>query len=155
GFSGRRRPTTAGAGRWARTGKSMRVLLVEDDAPIAQAIRQGLSEARFVVDLAGRLRDAQRLARLNAYDLVALDLGLPDGHGLELLRELRAAAAAIPVLILTARSSVEQRVFGLDSGADDYLQKPFAFAELVARARALVRRPSGAVPPVLRAGDVV
>lgn len=133
----------------------MRVLLVEDDQALSKALRTGLSDAGFAVDAVGCLTDGRRLLRVNPYDLVVLDLGLPDGDGLALVREIRAAKELTPVLILTARGSVEERVLGLDAGADDYLQKPFAFPELVARGRALMRRTPNAALSVLQTGEIV
>ncbi len=116
-------------------------------------IRRGLSEAGFAVDVASDGDAGLELALSHAYDAVVLDLGLPGRDGLELLRVLRARGRATPVLILTAREAVEERVRGLDAGADDYLAKPFAFAELLARLRALLRRGT-ARASVLQVGDL-
>jgi len=132
----------------------MKLLVVEDDAALARALRSGLVEAGFAVDVAHWLQDADSLRRVNQYDLIVLDLGLPDGDGRGFLTRLRDAGTAIPVLLLTARGTLSDRVEGLNAGADDYLQKPFAFPELVARIRALLRRPTGAFPPVIRAGNI-
>ncbi|MBX3027964.1 response regulator transcription factor [bacterium] len=118
----------------------MRLLVVEDEAALARHLRRGLEEAAWTVDVCERVEDAWRLLLLNAYDLVVLDLGLPDQDGTELLRRLRAAGRSTPVLILTARGGVEDRIAGLNAGADDYLGKPFAFGELLARLNALLRR---------------
>jgi DNA-binding response OmpR family regulator len=132
----------------------MRLLVVEDEARICELIGESLKRAGFVVDAVGSLGDAE-LALLGApYDVVVLDLGLPDGDGLTLLENLRRAPDRPPVLVLTARDSVEDRVAGLDAGADDYLIKPFAMVELVARVKALLRRPGGALGVRLEAGNV-
>lgn len=132
----------------------MRLLLVEDDAALGSGLRSGLADSGFAVDLASRLADADGLRRVNAYDLIVLDLGLPDGDGGAYLARLRARGVATPVLILTARGTLADRVDGLNGGADDYLQKPFAFPELVARIHALLRRGTTTIPPVLRVGDL-
>ncbi len=132
----------------------MRLLVVEDDPGLARALRQGLAGRAFAVDVAGTVAAAAALVAEHAYDCVVLDLGLPDEDGIALLRRLRARGAPVPVLVLTARGGVAERVAGLDAGADDYLAKPFAFPELVARIHALLRRGSGLAPPVLRIGDL-
>jgi DNA-binding response OmpR family regulator len=132
----------------------MKVLVVEDDAALARGLRSGLLQAGFVVDIAPTLQDVDTLRRVNQYDLVVLDLGLPDGDGRSFLAKLRDSGTPIPVILLTARGTVTDRVEGLNAGADDYLQKPFAFPELVARIRALLRRPPNALPPVIRAGNL-
>ncbi len=132
----------------------MRLLLVEDDDSLAKALRRGLVAKGFAVDHADSVEFAAVLVGENPYDLVLLDLALPGADGLSLLDTLRARQSAVPVLILTARGSVEDRVKGLDRGADDYLRKPFAFSELVARIRALLRRGDSLAPAVLRVGDV-
>src|SRR5690348_10905007 len=111
----------------------MRVLVVEDDAPLLAALADGFTAASFAVDEARTAEHALELLRLVPYDLMVLDLGLPGIDGLELTRMLRARDVAIPILMLTARATVMDRVAGLDSGADDYLPKPFAFPELMAR----------------------
>ncbi len=136
----------------ASASRPMKILVVEDDAALAGSLRGGLVDAGFAVDVAPQLADADRARRVNAYDLIVLDLGLPDGDGREYLARLRSRGAATPVLILTARSALTDRVNGLNAGADDYLQKPFALQELVARIHALLRRPTDAIPPVLRLG---
>jgi DNA-binding response OmpR family regulator len=119
----------------------MRILLVEDDSRLAAVLRKGLKEQGFGLDVCGDATSGQKLALANDYDAVLLDVMLPGGSGLNLLRELRKRGRGVPVLILTARSSVEERVKGLDLGADDYLPKPFDFQELLARIRAITRRP--------------
>jgi two-component system response regulator QseB len=130
----------------------MRLLLVEDDPMIGDSVRQGLAQDGFAVDW---VRDgkAAELAVLNAvYDLMLLDLGLPRKEGLDVLKALRAKGNAIPVMIVTARDAVADRVKGLDAGADDYLVKPFDLDELSARIRALLRRRSGRSDPVIQVG---
>jgi len=117
-------------------------------------VRRGLVEAGMAVDLAEDGEQALALARSVSYDAIVLDLGLPDRDGLEVLREIRARGCPAPVLVLTARDAVEDRVRGLDGGADDYLGKPFAFAELLARLRVLLRR-GAPQSSVLRVGDLV
>ncbi len=132
----------------------MRLLVVEDEQTLARYLRRGLEEAAWTVDLTDTVEAAWRLVLLNPYDLIVLDLGLPGAGGGELLRRVREAGMSVPVLILTARGSVDDRVAGLDAGADDYLSKPFAFSELVARSRALLRRGREPRAPVLRVGDL-
>lgn len=121
------------------------LLLVEDEARLAESLQRGLTEEGLVVDWAPSAEAAEQRLLCAAHDLIVLDLRLPGKDGLEFLRELRANGNALPVLVLTARGSVEERVSGLEAGADDYLVKPFAFAELLARIKALARRRS--VPP--------
>lgn len=118
----------------------MRVLVVEDDAAIADAVCATLARAGHAVDRLGRGRDAERALRDHPYDLLLLDLGLPDSDGVDLLRSLRQRGDTMPVLVITARDALRERVRTLDLGADDYLVKPFALAELEARIRALQRR---------------
>jgi DNA-binding response OmpR family regulator len=132
----------------------MRLLVLEDDRALAAALGDGLGAQGFAVDVATCAADGRAAMRLAAYDAMVLDLGLPDEDGLEFLRDLRARGDATPVLVLTARGEVSDRVSGLDAGADDYLQKPFAFPELLARVRALLRRSGPVVPPVLRVADL-
>ena len=131
-----------------------RILIVEDEAKLASAVKQGLVEDGFAVELAGTAEEAEPIIARGALDLIVLDLGLPGKSGLDLLREMRAAGNDTPVLILTARGSLDERVSGLDTGGDDYLVKPFAFAELVARIKALARRPRTPASPVLKVGDL-
>ncbi|MEQ1702583.1 MAG: response regulator transcription factor [Ilumatobacteraceae bacterium] len=132
----------------------MRVLLVEDDPSLGGVVQRGLIEDGHAVDLERTLAGARRAAAINPYHLVVLDLGLPDGDGLTLCRELRASGNSTRVLILTARDTTGDKVLGLDAGADDYLAKPFDFAELGARVRALLRRPENARSPLLTAADI-
>jgi two-component system OmpR family response regulator len=132
----------------------MRVLVVEDDLRMAGLIRRGLVKEGLGADVAPNGREALVSAQAHAYDAIVLDVMLPDLDGFETCRRLRAAGVWAPVLMLTARDSVDDRVAGLDSGADDYLVKPFAFAELLARLRALVRRGDSERPTVLEAGSL-
>jgi len=130
----------------------MRLLVVEDDASIRGVLARGLTEEGFAVDQAVDGEEGWFKACDPAYDLIVLDLMLPKKDGLTLLRELRAEGIRTPVLVLTARDAVPDRIRGLDQGADDYLIKPFAFDELLARVRALLRRLQGTFDPVLRSG---
>ncbi len=132
----------------------MRVLVVEDDIPLATILERGLVEDGYAVDLAHRVVDAHHAALSNEYDVVVLDLGLPDGNGLDLCAELRAEGYVVPILMLTARDSLSDKVSGLDSGADDYLTKPFDYPELAARLRALIRRPADSRSPVFEVGEL-
>jgi len=132
----------------------MRLLVIEDDRALAAALRDGLTAQGFAVDVGMRVADARQALSLASYDGMVLDLGLPDEDGLPFLREMRQRNDTMPVLVLTARSDVSDRVAGLNAGADDYVQKPFAFPELIARVRALLRRGAQVVPPVLRVGDL-
>ena len=118
----------------------MRILIIEDDAKVAGAVKAGLSAEGYDVDISRTGEDGYFRATTEHFDALLLDLGLPGRDGLEILTSLRAKGLTIPVLVLTARDAVEDRVLGLDTGADDYLVKPFAFAELLARLRALLRR---------------
>jgi two-component system, OmpR family, response regulator len=132
----------------------MRVLLVEDDVRMAAAIRRVLRAEGIVADVTARGEQGLAMARATEYDVVVLDVMLPDLDGFETCRRMRAAGIWVPVLMLTARHAVEDRVRGLDGGADDYLTKPFSLAELLARLRALVRRGPVERPAVLEAGDL-
>lgn len=132
----------------------MRLLVAEDDPALAQQLRQALQDAGFAVDVAANGIDAEHLGRFEAFDAVVLDLGLPGRDGLSVLQSWRGAGIAVPVLVLTARGSWQEKVLGIDAGADDYLGKPFQMEELVARLRALVRRSSGLASAVLRIGTV-
>ena len=132
----------------------VKVLVVEDEQKVADALREGLEGERYDVAVERTGESAFFRATTETFDLILLDLGLPGRDGLEILRALRQRGVEVPVLVLTARDSLDDRVTGLDSGADDYLVKPFAFAELVARIRALVRRGRGADSPRLQVGDL-
>jgi DNA-binding response OmpR family regulator len=132
----------------------MRLLIIEDERRIADLVAGALQQAGFVADAVGTLADAEAALLTTGYDAAVLDLGLPDGDGLSLLAELRRRPESPPVLVLTARDTVEDRVAGLDAGADDYLIKPFAMAELVARVKALLRRPGGPMGIRLEAGNL-
>jgi len=132
----------------------MRLLLVEDDRMIGESVKAGLRQDAFAVDWVRDAEAADLALAAGPYALVLLDLGLPGRSGLQWLRQLRSRGQALPVLILTARDAVSDRVAGLDSGADDYLVKPFDLAELAARIRALLRRQAGRAAPSLRHGDV-
>ena len=132
----------------------MRILVVEDERKLAGVIRRGLEEQGYAVDLAYDGEEGLELAEVEPYDLVLLDIMLPKLDGLEVCKRLRARRRNMPVLMLTARDAVDDRVAGLDAGADDYLVKPFAFRELLARVRALLRRDGLSKDPVLRVGDL-
>jgi DNA-binding response OmpR family regulator len=132
----------------------MRVLLVEDDAKAARVLGRGLREEGFLVDAAPSAALGGELARLYRYDAILLDWLLPGGDGLSLCRRLRLLGIETPILMLTARDALADRVAGLDGGADDYLTKPFAFDELLARIRALLRRATPSRQPRLRAADL-
>jgi len=131
----------------------MRALVVEDYAPVRTAVVEGLTENGFAVDSSADGEEGLWFAQQNPYDVIVLDLMLPKLDGLGVLQKLRASGSTVPVLVLTARDGVDDRVRGLDTGADDYLVKPFAFAELLARVRVLVRRRYDAAP-VIRIGDL-
>ena len=120
----------------------MRILLVEDEKKIAGFIAKGLKEEQYAVDVALNAPEALLNLSVYGYDLIITDIMMPGMNGFELIRKIRDAGKKVPILILTAKDSVDDKIFGLDSGADDYLTKPFAFAELLARIRALQRRPS-------------
>jgi DNA-binding response OmpR family regulator len=132
----------------------MRILLIEDEPGIARFIAQGLKETGYLVDVRADGIEGERCALSGSYDTIVLDIMLPGLDGLELLTRIRARDISVPVLLLTARDSVEDRVRGLDRGADDYLVKPFAFSELLARLRALQRRPPLQTELQLKAGDL-
>jgi DNA-binding response OmpR family regulator len=132
----------------------MRILIVDDDRRLCAVIKRGLLEEAYAVDLAYDGEEGEYLAEINPYDLIILDIMLPKKDGIEICRELRAKKVNTPVLMLTAKDAVEDRVKGLDTGADDYLVKPFAFNELLARARALLRREGTSKSPVLQVGDL-
>ena len=132
----------------------MRILLVEDEPSAATMLAKGLREESYAVDVAADGEIAQAQAFINDYDLIILDVVLPGKDGFQVCRELRANGLTIPVLMLTARDAVEDRVEGLDSGADDYLPKPFDFDELLARVRALLRRRPALYPEAITVGDL-
>jgi heavy metal response regulator len=135
-------------------GASMRLLVVEDEQKLASFIEQGLTEEGYAVDVASDGEFGLNMALDQVHDLVILDISLPKKDGLMVLKEMREARIATPVLLLTVRANIEDKVLGLDAGADDYLTKPFAFQELVARVRALLRRRAETAPPVLQVADV-
>jgi two-component system copper resistance phosphate regulon response regulator CusR len=132
----------------------VRILLVEDEPDAARMLAKGLREEAYAVDIAVDGEGALEQAYINEYDLIILDVMLPRKGGFEVCRELRATGTAVPVLMLTARDAVEDRVAGLDSGADDYLPKPFDFEELLARVRALLRRRPALYPEVINVADL-
>jgi heavy metal response regulator len=133
----------------------MRILLVEDDKKVASFIRKGLEEEGYAVDVAADGEAGLFMGLDRLHDLIILDVMLPKKPGFQVLRELRQAKVATPVLMLTARDTVEDKVQGLDAGADDYLTKPFVFAELLARVRALLRRRAEARSPRLQVADLL
>jgi len=132
----------------------VRILLVEDEPDLVRAMRKGLAENSYAVDVATNGRDALEQAATNPYDAIVLDVMIPPPDGFEVCRSLRADAITAPILMLTARDAVDDRVRGLDSGADDYLVKPFEFAELLARLRALIRRGGAKQMPVIEVADL-
>ena len=132
----------------------MRLLVVEDEKKVASFIKKGLEEEGYAVDVAGDGAEGLALALEGAHDLIILDIRLPKMDGLQVLQALRQDRVTTPVLLLTVRATIEEKVLGLDAGADDYLTKPFAFQELVARVRALLRRRTEAEPTVLQVGDL-
>lgn len=132
----------------------MRILLVEDEKKIASFIERGLKEEHYVVDIAGDGEKALFLAETNTYDLIILDIMLPGKDGLSVCKELRDKKIDVPILMLTAKDTVKDKVKGLDSGADDYLAKPFSFVEFLARVRALIRRKSMVKTTLLKVADL-
>jgi DNA-binding response OmpR family regulator len=132
----------------------MRILVAEDDAPLAEFLHQRLQQEQFAVQVVSNGTEAQRLASDQSYDLVILDLNHPGADGLDVLREIRLKRPDIPVMMVTSASMVEERVRGLDAGADDYVAKPFAFAELAARIRAVLRRGNRPARAMLQVGDL-
>ena len=133
----------------------MRVLIVEDDTAIATGLAATLRGSGYAVDVTATLALASAALRVEPFDLVLLDLSLPDGDGLDWLRQVRRTGSVMPVLIMTARDALPDRVAGLDEGADDYVVKPFEPEELLARMRVALRRSEGRASPVLRHGDLV
>jgi len=132
----------------------MRLLVVEDEERLSGLVRRGLRAEGYAVDCVSTIEDARWMAIENEFDAIVLDLGLPDGDGFDLCVALRDQRRPTPILILTARDAIVDRVRGLDAGADDYLVKPFAFSALAARVRALIRRGGRERPPVLKVGAV-
>jgi len=132
----------------------MKILIVEDEHLIANALKKGLEQEHYIVDLAFDGLEGYDLASSGDYDIVLLDLMLPKMDGLEICRQLRWQQIHVPILMLTAKSQLEDKIKGLNCGADDYLTKPFAFEELLARIRALTRRPQNATTEILAAGDL-
>jgi len=132
----------------------MRVLVVEDDPTLADLVARALREDRYAVDTVATVAAASEAVAVNDYDVVVLDLGLPDGDGLDICRVVRRERRDSRVIVLTARDTVDDKVAGLDEGADDYIVKPFDVPELLARVRAVLRRPASAGPTVLEVGDV-
>lgn len=132
----------------------MHLLLIEDNSDLAELLASGLARHDFRVDRFGTMSDAAFAIRTAHYDVILLDLGLPDGDGLDLVRALRAEKNPVPILIITARDGLGDRLKGLDGGADDYLVKPFAIAELAARCRALLRRPGACLGVTLTSDNV-
>jgi DNA-binding response OmpR family regulator len=132
----------------------VRLLVIEDEDRLSGILKSRLGDVGFTVDIAGSAADASAALEVINYDAAVLDLGLPDGDGLAVLAAARQVGKALPILILTARDAVEDRVAGLNAGADDYLAKPFAMTELIARIKALLRRPGGVLGMTLEAGNV-
>lgn len=133
----------------------MRVLVIEDEKKVAGFIKKGLEEEGYLVDVAFDGSEGLNLALLRSHEVIVLDINLPGLNGLSVLKKLREKSVTTPVLLLTIRATIEDKVFGLDEGADDYLAKPFAFQELLARIRAMARRSSKTEPAELRIADVV
>jgi heavy metal response regulator len=134
--------------------EAMRLLVIEDEKKVASFIKKGLEEEYYAVDVAYDGEQALYMTEVNDYDLIVLDIMLPKVDGLTVLRQIRQNGNIVPILVLTAKDSVENIVEGLDAGCDDYLTKPFAFSELLARIRALLRREREAKTPVLEVGDL-
>jgi DNA-binding response OmpR family regulator len=132
----------------------VRLLVIEDEDRLSGILKSKLGDVGFTVDIAGSAADASAALELINYDAAVLDLGLPDGDGLAVLAAARRLGKALPILILTARDAVEDKVAGLNAGADDYLTKPFVMTELIARIKALLRRPGGVLGVTLEAGNV-
>jgi len=132
----------------------MRILVIEDDPTVGQYVKRGLEENRWAVDLTADGEEGERRASSEAYDLIVLDMRLPGKSGIEVLHSLRARGFERPVLVLTAQDAVDAKVSTLRAGADDYVTKPFAFEELLARVEALARRPRALSSPVLQVGDL-
>jgi DNA-binding response OmpR family regulator len=133
----------------------MRILVVDDDRRLCAIVKRGLLEEAYAVDVAYDGEEGEYLAEVNPYDLIILDIMMPKKDGIEMCRELRAKRINTPILMLTAKDAVEDRVRGLDAGADDYMVKPFSFNEVLARVRALLRREAIAKSPEIKVGDLV
>ena len=133
----------------------MRILITEDEKDLADALARGLRQQGYAADIASDGEEAMMMTEVNNYDLIILDLNLPKIDGVEVCQRIRAAGSPVGILMLTARSSLDDRVNGLDQGADDYLVKPFHFPELLARVRAILRREGETRDPILRIGDLV
>ena len=133
----------------------MKVLVIEDTPKLGAAIREAMTRAQFVNDLAPTIEEADTLLATSPYDLILLDLSLPDGDGLEFLRKIRAARIHTPVIVLTARGGLNDRIAGLDDGADDYLVKPFELSEMISRCRAVLRRPDRLNVEPIRVGRLL
>jgi len=132
----------------------MRLLLVEDNPRLVELLTERIHDAHWQVDALGTAAEAAEAIRSGVHDLILVDLGLPDSSGLDLIRQMRRAGSSVPILIITARGSIEDRIKGLDAGADDYLVKPFNHEEFLARCRALIRRRSSGEVPDLSVGDL-
>jgi len=132
----------------------MRILVVEDEKKVASFLKKGLEEEYYAVDTAFDGEEGLALAQINEYDLIILDIMLPKVDGMEVLRRIRGNGSSVPILMLTAKDSIEDIISGLDSGSDDYLTKPFSFAELLARVRALLRRKMKEKTDILMVGDL-
>jgi|ERR1043165_960293 two-component system copper resistance phosphate regulon response regulator CusR len=132
----------------------MRVLVIEDSSRLSQSYKKGLTEESYIVDLALNGIDGLHMAKSGEYDLVILDINLPGMDGFTLMKELRSARSDVPVMMVTARDGIQDRIKGLDSGADDYLVKPFSYGELLARIRALLRRPGSRAQKILKYADI-
>lgn len=132
----------------------MKILLVEDEPEMAEVLAEALGHHHFLTDHAATLAEASEAIAQYSYDLVILDRQLPGGDGIELIRSMRAAGKTYPVLVLSARGDITDKIMGLDEGADDYLAKPFDFSELLARIRALIRRPSALQDDVVTVGSL-
>lgn len=133
----------------------MRILVIEDEEKIAKFVKRGLKEEGYVVDIAVDGEEGHFMISTNEYDLIILDLMIPKIDGVSLCRQLRKEKVFLPILILSAKDTVKEKVAGLDAGADDYLPKPFAFEELLARVRVLLRKKESSVPTVLQVGDLM
>lgn len=132
----------------------MRVLIVEDDIELAASLKKGLELSSYAVDIVHDGRSGEAYAISGEYDAAIVDWMLPEQSGIELCRAVRRSSTSLPIILLTAKDTIKEKIEGLDAGADDYIPKPFAFAELLARLRAILRRPSNALPTMLTLGDI-